>query len=1089
MSDMPKAYEPEQYEDEIYKRWEESGSFIPENLPNFAERKPYTIILPPPNATGTLHVGHALGNTIQDVLIRYKRMNGFRTLWVPGTDHAALATQNRVEKDLWAAEKKTRHDLGREEFLRRVDEFVEINRSRMTYQMRKLGSSLDWSRELFTLDEGPSRAVRTVFKKMYDDGIMYRGNRVVNWCARCASTLSDDEVETKTRTAILYYFKYAADFPITIASTQPETKLGDTAVAVHPSDERYKNFIGKIFDIAFGGTGGAKLKIKIIADHTVEKDFGTGALGVTPAHSMVDYLMALQYELPLTQIIGEDGHMVAAAGSAYVGLTVKEVRAKVVEWLRAENLIEKEEEISQNVPVCSRCETEITPLPKLQWFVAVNKKFAFRQSTHAPIAGFENGQDVSLKDAMSHVVKTEQIKILPDRFEKTYFHWVDNLRDWCVSRQIWYGHRIPVWYCTAKKTPECGAPMCSVETVVVCPHCRGNVEQDPDVLDTWFSSGTWTFSTLGWPYTRVIFVRHGEGVNNAEDVMNSSVHKKEYGLTERGVEQVRATAQKLRREGATQIIASPLVRTQQTAQILAEELGLSVRTDDRLSEVGMGMYEGRPFAEFRAAIPHRDDVNTWMHEAPDGMETFSSLRSRTYAFMEDVLREYRGRTVIVVTHGDPIYAMVKFGLSGVEYVPTYPPTAGYTICEFDANGSQRGDLQMYHPTDVLEGAYEILFNWMARMILMTTYALGEVPFRTIYLHGLVRDEQGRKMSKSLKNGIDPLDVIPKYGTDALRLALLLGQTPGNDSRISEEKIAGFRNFANKLWNIARYVGAQDGDAIDGRQISHAELAGQPLTVLDQWILSRLAGATRDASAALEKFEFSRAGELLRDFTWNELADWYIEGAKVEGGKQVVLHFILQQLLKLWHPFVPFVTETIWQSLYASGPEDFLMIAVWPDFGASGMYPEAELEFGRVQKIITAIRALRADFKVAPKEIVAITVVSKFARELALHQPVIEKLARCELLFADAAPSDQLAAVIEEGTITMPRPVAESAAADDTEKLKIEHAEVTAYIARMKEKLANIDFVSRAPATVIEKEREKIREAEEKLAAIAARIGG
>ncbi|OGH68025.1 MAG: valine--tRNA ligase [Candidatus Magasanikbacteria bacterium RIFCSPHIGHO2_02_FULL_50_9b] len=897
MHEMPKAYEPQQFEDDTYARWEQSGAFIPENLSDFETREPYTIVVPPPNATGTLHIGHATMLAIEDSLIRYQRMNGKRALWVPGTDHAALATQNKVEKDIFKAEGVTRHDLGRDELLRRIDAFVESKRDRIKFQFRKMGASLDWSREAFTLDAPRSLAVRTVFKKMYDDGLIYRGNRVINWCSRCASTLSDDEVESKTRTATLYFFKYDRAFPITIASTQPETKLGDTAVAVHPSDERYAAFVNKNFTVAFGGVGGAALTLRVIADHAVEKEFGTGALGVTPAHSMVDYQMSLQHDLPLAHIIGEDGRMTEAAGHEYAGLTTNEAREKVVAWLRAERLIEKEEEIEQNVPICSRCDTEIIPLPKLQWFVAVNKKFKFQQSSRHAVVGIAAGAEVTLKETMRHVVATDQISIIPERFGKTYFHWIENLRDWCISRQIWYGHRIPVWYCAS-----CPDPIVSTDEVVVCPTCSGAVAQDPDVLDTWFSSGTWTFSTLGWP-------------------------------------------------------------------------------------------------------------------------------------------------------------------------------------------NDNGDLATYHPTDVLETGYDILACWVSRMILLTTYALGEVPFRTVYLHGLVRDADGRKMSKSIGNVIDPLDVAPKYGTDAVRLALLLGQTPGNDSRMSEEKIAGFRNFTNKLWNISRYIFSQVvGSGTYQRLITESDLTNAELTTLDKWILSRFAAVARAFSEAIEKFEFSRAGEVLRDFTWNEFADWYLEGAKVEGGKHDVLHYVLQNLLKLWHPYMPFVTEVIWQSAYARGADDFLMVASWPDYGAMALYPEAEREFERAQRVITAVRAMRSDFGVPASAVVPVTVVSpKYAPVLAEQKLVIERLGRCTLLFADAAPDGQLASVIEEGVVAIPR-IEAAGSPDAAIRLATERDEVAHYIEAVRAKLSNDEFVGRAPAAVVERERAKLDEAVERLGIIDARLG-
>lgn len=1079
---MPKAYEPQQFEDDIYARWEEAGAFIPENLPDFETREPYTIPVPPPNATATLHIGHAAMLAIEDVLIRFARMNGKRALWIPGTDHAALATQNVVEKAILKEEGKTRHDLGRPELVRRIEEFVESKRDRIKLQFRKMGASLDWSREAFTLDEERSHAVRVMFKKMFDDGVIYRGDRVINWCPRCASTLSDDELETKARTAKLYYFKYNHDFPITIASTQPETKLGDTAVAVHPSDERYAALVGKTFQVPFGGASGVVLNIRVVADHNVEKEFGTGALGVTPAHSMIDYMMALQNNIPLVQVIGEDGRMLATAGKDYAGLPYLEAREKVVAWLKAEGLIEKEEDIEQNVPVCSRCSTEIIPLPKLQWFVDVNKKFAFKQSPRRPVEGIAPGSSVSLKEVMRHVVETDQITMIPERFEKTYVHWVDHLLDWCISRQIWYGHRIPVWYCTELKTQECVRPICSIDDVQMCPNCNGGVTQDPDVLDTWFSSGAWTFTTLGWPYTRVIFVRHGQAWSNVNNVVESDIFDTQNCLTDEGRAEAAVCATSLVREDAAIIIASPILRAKQTAEILSEKLGLEIRFDDRLREIGVGELEGKTLEEFIEVRAKTKDVNI---DSPSGIESMASLRKRTESFMEDLLSEYRGRTVVVVSHGATISILKNYGLSSVETIEDYPMNGCALVREFDASGSQVGDLNVYHPMDVLETGYDILPNWVSRMILLTTYTLGEIPFKTVYLHGLVRDAEGRKMSKSLGNGIDPLDVIPKYGTDAVRLALLIGQTPGNDVRVSEEKIASFRNFTNKVWNISRFILSQsEGDT--RRDISQAEVEELPLTTLDKWLLSRFASVVGEATHAIEKFDFSRAGEIMRDFAWNELADWYLEGAKVEGGKQIILQYVLQNLLKILHPYMPFVTEVIWQSAFAKNEQDFLMLRAWPDSNMMTLYPEAEREFAHAQNVIVAVRALRSDYKVPAGEIVPVTIVTRFKEVLALQQMIIERLARCNILFADAAPEGQLATVIEEGTITIPKPEAADSP-DEKIKLEAERDSVAHYIETLRAKLTNEEFVGRAPAAVVEKERGKLQEAEEKLKALEERL--
>jgi len=855
MKELPKAYEPQQYEDTIYQKWEDSGLFNPDVCiakgvtSNTADY--FSIVLPPPNVTGNLHMGHAAMLAIQDVMVRHHRMKGDRTLWVPGTDHAAIATQSKVEKLVLEKEGKTKYDLGRDEFLKRVEKFAQESHDTIVNQSKKMGASLDWSREAYTLDQERNLAVRTVFKKMYDDGLIYRGYRVINWSVKGQSTASDDELVYIERPAKLYYFKYSKDFPITIATTRPETKLGDTAVAVNPGDKRYKKYIGQEFVIDVGAAN--PLKIKIIGDDSVEAEFGTGALGVTPAHSAVDFEMyqkqkAAGNDIGLVQVIGEDGKMTAAAGN-YAGMLVSEAREKFVEYLKTNNLLEKEEDIVQNVGTSDRFGDVIEPLPKTQWFIDVNK----------PVVERDNK---TLKELMQEVVKNKQIEIVPDRFEKTYFHWIDNLRDWCISRQIWFGHQIPVWY----KGEE-------IFVGVQAPEGDGWV-QDPDTLDTWFSSGLWTFSTLGYP------------------------------------------------------------------NLTAE------------------------------------------------------------------------------------------------------------------------DLKNYHPTSVMETGYDILFFWVARMILMTTYTLGVIPFKTVYLHGLVRDEQGRKMSKSLGNIIDPLDMIAKYGTDATRLSLLLGNTPGNDMKLSEEKIAGFRNFTNKLWNISRFMLLNIDDPKMDAQEPKAK------TLADAWILERLSMVVGKTSENIEKFNFSMAGEELRDFTWSDLADWYLEIAKVEGGKSEVLNYILNTMLKLWHPFMPFVTETIWQEVY--GNDKLVMVEKWPVATKKSLVESNDFEI--IKSIIAGIRSLRAENKIEPaKKIGAYLNIGNRKDLIKENEEVVKIMARLEKL-----------EFIESGAEI----ALDLAGAVDIEKerprLQKEIAEITKYVLGLENKLSNQEFVNNAPPVVVEKEQAKLSEAKIKL---------
>lgn len=1041
MSELPKAYEPKNYEDEIYKKWEESGLFNPDVCVSKGVTKEdaaaFSIVLPPPNVTGTLHMGHAAMLAIEDVMVRYHRMKGDRTLWVPGTDHAAIATQSKVEKLVMEKEGKTKYDLGRGEFLKRVEQFAQESHDTIVNQCKKMGASLDWTREAFTLDEPRNLAVRTVFKKMYDDGLIYRGYRVINWSVKGQSTISDDELVHVERPAKLYYFKYSKDFPITIATTRPETKLGDTAVAVNPKDKRYKKYIGKEFVVDVSAA--QPLKIKIIGDDAIDADFGTGALGVTPAHSMVDFEMyqkqkANGNDIGLIQVIGEDGKMTAAAGK-YAGLPVLEAREKFVEYLHENNLLEKEEDITQNVGTSDRFGDVIEPLPKTQWFVDVNKKIKDRGNK-------------TLKELMQEVVRSKQIEIIPDRFEKTYFHWIDNLRDWCISRQLWYGHRIPVWY----KNDEI---YCNVN-----PPAGEGWQQDPDTLDTWFSSGLWTFSTLGWPGTTVGFVRHGEAENSVSGTVSNELNT--CPLTTKGKKQITELAKEIKSQNFELIIASPILRTKQSAEILAEKLGIPVEFDDRIKEVGFGELDKHTEIE----IEDQRAKNDWMVKTPFGMESYVSLRQRTHAFMKDVLAKYAGKRILVVSHGDTLGVLKQFGTDlNTNELGQIQSRATCDVRNF-SNDKQVNDLVNFHPTSVMETGYDILFFWVARMILMTTYTLGEVPFKTIYLHGLVRDEQGRKMSKSLGNIINPLDMIEKYGTDATRLSLLLGNAPGNDMKLSEEKIAGFRNFTNKLWNISRFILLQ----INNEQLTINNLTPEPKTLADKWILSKLDQAVRDTTVNLDKLSLSIAGEQLRDFTWNDLADWYLEIAKVEGSKSEILNYILNAILKLWHPYMPFVTETIWQEVY--GVDKMLMVEVWPtkspsyQEGVGGVAGDFEV----IKSLITGIRSLRTEYKIEPaKKIVARVNAGKQERVVKENEEIIKALARLERLeFVESGAEISLDLA---GTVDKEK---------EKPRLEKEIAEITKYITGLENKLSNKEFVSNAPKQVVEKEKGKLVEAKGKL---------
>lgn len=709
-----KPYSPTEVEPRIYEVWEKSGFFNPDNLPE-ADKGPYTIMMPPPNATGVLHMGHALGLTLQDIFIRFKRMQGYEALWLPGTDHAAIATQAKVEKDIQKAEGLSRHDLGRPELLRRIGKFVEGSRATIQKQIRVMGASCDWSREAFTFDETRNRAVNKLFKDMYDAGLIYRGNRIVNWDPKGQTTISDDEIVHEERKATLYTFLYSKDFPIAISTTRPETKVGDTAVAVHPEDPRYKEFVGKEYSFTFCDV---PVSVRIIADESVDPAFGTGALGVTPAHSQTDWEIADRHNLPRPQVINEYAKMTVEGRLS--GLKVQGAREEVVAWLRNEGLLQKEEEITQNISTAERTGGIVEPLPKLQWFVAVNKPFTI---SHSEIPGITSGSSTTLKDLMRSAVLSGAIDIMPEHFNKTYFHWINNLRDWCISRQIWYGHQVPVWYR--------GEEM----TVGEKPEGEDWI-QDEDTLDTWFSSGSWTFSTLGWP-------------------------------------------------------------------------------------------EATP------------------------------------------------------------------------------------------------DLKRFHPTDTLVTAYEILFFWVARMILMSGFALGQVPFSRVYLTGIIRDSQGRKFSKSLGNGIDPIDIAEKFGVDAARMSLVIGNTPGTDMRLSEDKIKGYKHFANKLWNITRFVLENRGG--EGALTEH-----------DTELRAEFDLLAKDVTGDLEEYRSYLAAEKLYHYAWHRLADEIIEESKpiflgederAKESRRALLKGVLADLLALLHPFMPFVTEEIWQNLPDSN--QLLMTVRWP----------------------------------------------------------------------------------------------------------------------------------------------------------------
>lgn len=868
------SYNPQEIEEKWYAYWEEHGLFHEE--PD-AEREGYSIVLPPPNVTGQLHMGHALDDTLQDVLIRFKRMQRFNTLWLPGKDHAGIATQIKVEEQL-AKEGLTRDDLGREKFVERVWAWKEEYGDRIGKQIRRLGASCDWSRERFTLDEGCSRAVREVFVSLYEKGLIYQGHRITNWCPRCQTALSDIEVEYEDEQGKLYYIDYPlsdGSGKVRIATTRPETLLGDTGVAVHPEDSRYKDLIGKTLVVPF-----VEREVPIVADEYVDPAYGTGAVKITPAHDPNDFEMGERHQLESLVIMNLDGTMNELAGP-FAGMERYEARKAVVEALQERGQLVKIEDTDHAVGHCSRCHVTVEPLATKQWFVKMK-----------PLA----------EPAMK-AVQDGQTEFVPPRFTQTYLHWLENIRDWCISRQLWWGHRIPAWYCQ-----DCGETIVSREDIDVCPHCGGKVVQDPDVLDTWFSSALWPFSTLGWP----------------------------------------------------------------------------------------------------------------------------------------------------------------------EKTP---------------------ELQKWYPTNTLVTGYDIIFFWVARMIFSAMEFMDEVPFRHVFIHGLVRDSQGRKMSKSLGNGIDPLEVIEQYGADALRFTLVTGNTPGNDMRFYMERVEANRNYANKIWNAAKFVLMN----LTGYE-EDFEPTAEDLQLADRWILETFARTTESVTRNLENFELGAAADTIYEFTWNYFCDWYIEAVKPrlydkEASRdrltaQYVLVHVLSGALALLHPFMPFVTEHIWQHLPHQGIA--LAKAPWP-------VPRAELRFAedaermeRLMDAIKGIRNMRTEAEVEPARKCRVQIRAKredLADLVRTYEVYFQKLANAEhveLLASDAPqPENALTAVTEGLEIFLGLADIIDKEKENARILK-EEEQLHKEIDRLAKKLGNENFVAKAPAEVVAKEREKLSGYEEKLATLQER---
>ena len=853
---LAKTYDPANVEERLYQMWTDNGYFHAEVNP---DKKPFTIVIPPPNVTGQLHMGHALDETLQDILIRYKRMQGYEALWVPGTDHAGIATQIKVEENLRVNEGLTRYDLGREKFLERVWDWKKLYGDRIINQLKKIGSSCDWERERFTMDEGCSRAVREVFVNLYNKGLIYQGSKIINWCPHCITALSDAEVEHTEQAGHFWHIKYPvkdSDEFVIIATTRPETLLGDTAVAVNPEDERYAHLVGKTLILPLVGR-----EIPVIADSYVDKEFGTGCVKITPAHDPNDFEVGMRHKLEMIKVMNDDA-TINSHGGKYEGMDRYEARKQMIADLEELGLLVKIEDHSHNVGQCYRCGTTVEPIISKQWFVKMK-----------PLA-----------EPAIEAVKTGKTEFVPERFSKIYMNWMENVFDWCISRQLWWGHRIPAFYCD-----ECGETTVSKEDITVCPKCGAKVRQEEDVLDTWFSSALWPFSTLGWP-------------------------------------------------------------------------------------------------------------------------------------------------------------------------------------------EKTKELEYFYPTSVLVTGYDIIFFWVARMIFSGLEHVGEVPFKHVFIHGLVRDSLGRKMSKSLGNGIDPLEIIEKYGADALRFTLATGNAPGNDMRFYMERVEANRNFANKIWNAARFT-------LMNLDITENKLPdAKDLQLEDKWILSKYNRLVSEVTNNLDKFELGIAVSKLYDFLWSNFCDWYIELVKprlfdkenpTRETAQYVLTYVLSNSMKLLHPFMPFITEEIWQHLPHDG--ESIMISKFPEFDEKLDFAADEAVMETVMEAVSGIRNRRAAMNVPPSKKSKVIVVTKNVAVYESSKQFFEKLASAsevEVLGSkDGVDAKAVNVVVEGAEIFLPLDELVDKE-KELERLNKEKAQLESEIKRVEGKLNNPGFVSKAPEKLIEEEKAK-----------------
>ena len=867
--ELSKQYDPKEVEDRIYEKWLDGKYF---HAKCEKDKPTYTIVIPPPNITGQLHMGHALDNTLQDILIRFKRMQGYDTLWVPGTDHASIATEAKIVEKM-RSEGLTKEDVGRDGFLERAWAWKKQYGGRIIEQLKKMGSSCDWDRERFTMDEGCSRAVKAVFVKLYEKGLIYRGERMINWCPHCKTSISDAEVEYEEQAGHFWHLRYPfkdGSGYLELATTRPETLLGDTAVAVNPNDERYKDIVGKTLILPI-----VHREIPVIADDYVETDFGTGVVKITPAHDPNDFEVGLRHNLEVINVLTDDANIVDEYPK-YAGMDRYEARKAIVADLEAEGALVKTEDYTHNVGTCYRCGTTVEPRVSKQWFVKMK-----------PLA-----------DPAIDAVKNGDTKFVPKRFEKIYFHWLENIRDWCISRQLWWGHRIPAWYCA-----DCGEITVSKEDVHCCAHCGSkNIEQDPDTLDTWFSSALWPFSTLGWP-------------------------------------------------------------------------------------------------------------------------------------------------------------------------------------------DETEDLKHYYPTNTLVTGYDIIPFWVMRMMFSGLEQTGQVPFDTVLIHGLVRDSQGRKMSKSLGNGVDPLEVIDKYGADALRFSLATGNSPGNDMRYIEERVEASRNFANKIWNAARFILMNT----EGREIKPLDISKAALE--DKWILSKYNRLVSEVTENLEKYELGLAVQKLYDFIWDVFCDWYIEICKARlNGEDAdaadtavsVLLYVFTNTLKLLHPFMPFITEAIWQSM--PNTNGVIMVSEWPKNSSELDFAENEQDFERIMTVIKAIRNRRAEMNVSPKKKAQVCIVSQYNDIFKMGEAYIRRLAfASEVVTGDSFETEGTVRVItDSATVYMPMKELVDFSAE-LERLNNDLKKAVADKEFFEKKLNNQGFVAKAPAAVVEQQRTQLAKVLDKIAMIESSI--